>query len=437
MSDEMNFDCIVVGAGPAGISAAITLAKAGLSVVVLERGAYPGAKNVQGAVLYTHQLAEVLPEFWKDPQAALERPITEQRTVIATEDSWVSVGYKSEKYLKEPHNCYTIIRVRFDQWFSKKAEEAGAEIYTGVTVRDVARKDGKICGVKTGDGDELLAPCVIACDGVNSILAQKAGLIDELKPSEVALGAKEILSLPAGVIEDRFNLEKGEGATTEMFGALTQGMLGYVFLYTNKDTLSLGVGCKLTDYQKKGLRPSEHLEAIKQHPFVRRLIAGSKTLEYSAHLIPEGGMRSMPPLYTDGFLIAGDAAQMVNPAFREGSNMAMTAGKLAAETVIEAKKAGDFSAAKLSAYEDKLKESYLWPDLEEVQDVEAWVEARSGFLDFYPKLACDLAHLRFTVDGQPKKGHLGKAFSMIQKRGAVDLAKDAWMMLKLGKRLAI
>ena len=148
-------------------------------------------------------------------------------------------------------------------------------------------------------------------------------------------------------------------------------------------------------------------------------------------------MRSMPPLYTDGFLIAGDAAQMVNPAFREGSNMAMTAGKLAAETVIEAKKAGDFSAAKLSAYEDKLKESYLWPDLEEVQDVEAWVEARNGFLDFYPKLACDLAHLRFTVDGQPKKGHLGKAFSMIQKRGAVDLAKDAWMMLKLGKRLAV
>src|SRR3990172_4764424 len=138
---EDRFDCIVVGAGPAGVSAAITLARAGLSTVVLERGEYPGAKNVQGAVLYTRMLAEVLPEFWKDPQAALERPITEQRACIATGDSWVQIGYKSEKFLQEPHNCYTIIRVKFDQWYAKKAEEAGAKVYAGVMVRDIIRKE--------------------------------------------------------------------------------------------------------------------------------------------------------------------------------------------------------------------------------------------------------------------------------------------------------
>src|SRR5208283_5216244 len=104
--------------------------------------------------------------------------------------------------------------------------------------------------------------------------------------------------------------------------------------------------------------------------YIKKLISGAKTLEYSAHLIPEGGFKSMPPLAADGFLVAGDAAQMVNAAYREGSNLAMTSGKLAGETVVEAKKKGDFSKATLSAYMDKLKASYVWPDLEEVKDLE-------------------------------------------------------------------
>ncbi len=428
MSD--NYDSIVVGAGPAGVSAAITMARAGLKVLILERGEYPGAKNVQGAVLYSRMLHEIVPDFWKEPQAPLERPVVEQKTCVTTEDSWITVGYKSLKFLEGVPNCFTIIRVRFDQWYAKKAEEAGAEVFSGVMVKELVTKDGRVMGIKTSDGDELLGSVVIAADGVNSIIAQKAGVRRELKPSEVALGAKEVIALPASAIEDRFQLNPGEGATMEMFGSTSLGMLGYVFLYTNKESVSLGVGCKLSDYQKKGLRPSDHIEIVKRHPLIAKLISGGKTLEYSAHLIPEGGLPSMPPLVSDGLLIAGDAAQMTNPAYREGSNLAMTSGKLAGEAVIEAKQKGDFSKAGLASYEAKLKSSYVLQDLAEVSGLEEAVEKSPGFLDFYPKLATRLAHLRFSADGQPKKTHLKEALALARQRGFLRIAKDLWPLRK-------
>jgi len=429
VSDDA-YDAIVVGAGPAGTSAAITMAKAGLKVALLERGEYPGAKNVQGAVLYSRMLHDIVPDFWKEPDAPVERPVVEQKTCITTDDSWITVGYKSLKFLEGVPNCFTIIRVKFDRWYAQKAEAAGAEVFTGVTVRDVVKKDGKIVGIKTSEGDELLASVVLACDGVNSLLAQKAGFRAELKSTEVALGAKEVIALDSKTIEDRFCLNPGEGATMELFGSVTLGMLGYGFIYTNKDSVSLGVGCKLSEYQKKGIRPSDHLEILKAHPLIKKLISGGKTLEYSAHLIPEGGIRSMPPLAADGFLIAGDAAQMTNPAFREGSNLAMTSGKLAGETVIEAKAKNDFSKAALSAYVQKLQDSYVLKDMEETMYLEEAVEKSPGFLEFYPKLACDLAHMRFSADGEPKKDHLKKALGLIKKRGFLRMARDLWPLRK-------
>src|SRR5262249_16824260 len=133
MADD-KFDVIIVGAGPAGTSAALTAAKAGLNVVVLERGSYPGAKNVQGAILYTKMLADVFPVSWKNPACPVERYITQQNVMIAAEESAIRVGFHGDKWTKDPHNCYSIIRVPFDQWYSKRAEEAGAQVFPGVTV---------------------------------------------------------------------------------------------------------------------------------------------------------------------------------------------------------------------------------------------------------------------------------------------------------------
>ncbi len=295
MADE-KFDVIIVGAGPAGISAAITAAKAGLNTVVLERGEYPGAKNVQGAILYTKMLADIVPEFWKDPACPVERYLTQQNVLITSEDSAIRAGFHTDRWVKEPHNCYSIIRVSFDKWYAKKAEEAGAQVFSGVKVSKVLKDNGKVTGIETSEGDRLLADVVIACDGVNSMLAQSIGLLDEWRPDEVALGVKEILALPKERIQDRFCLEGNEGTTFEIFGQVTRGMLGYAFLYTNKESLSFGVGCKLSHFQKNNVAPYDLLESAKKHPVIRRFLADAKPLEYSAHLIPEGGYYSLPPL---------------------------------------------------------------------------------------------------------------------------------------------
>ncbi len=430
MADD-KFDVIVVGAGPAGVSAAITAAKLGLNTVLLERGEYAGSKNVQGAVLYTKNLADIVPEFWKDPNAPLERYITTQNVMVTSDDSAIQVGFRSDKWVKEPHNCYTIIRVNFDKWYAKKAEEAGAQVFSGVKVSKVLQKDGKVIGIETSEGDQLFADVVIACDGVNSMLAQSIGLIDELRSDEVALGVKEVLSLPNGRIQDRFALEGNEGTTFEIFGKITRGMLGYAFLYTNKDSISFGVGCKLSHFQKNNVRPYELLESAKKHPIIRRYLADAKPLEYSAHLIPEGGWYSLPPLYTDGFMIAGDAAQMINPSHREGSNLAMTAGMLAAQTAAEAKKKGDFSKASLSEYQKKLEASFVLPDMEEHKDLELKVEKNMDLLRVYPDLACQALFEYFTVDGRTKKEVQRSIFRRALKtRSLKKIAKDMWGMLQ-------
>lgn len=427
---EDIFDALIVGAGPSGTACGLTAALGGANVAVLERGEYAGAKNVQGAVLYAANLADLVPNFWKDPNCPLERAITEQKIVVTSgREDWMTLSFRSGRFKEDPPNCFTIIRCKFDQWFSKIAEEKGAQLFTGTTVADLLRKNGSIAGVKTSEGEELPARVVVACDGVNSMLAQKAGLLDEWRMEEVAMGVKEVLSLPREKIEDRFSLEGNEGQTIEFFGSITQGMIGYAFLYTNRDTLSLGVGCKLSELRKKLIKPYDLLDFVKTHPLISRLIKGATTLEYSAHLIPEGGYRSMPPLVSDGFLICGDAAQMINPAHREGSNLAMTAGKFAGEAVLEAKKKNDFSREGLQSYEDKIRASFIGRDLRQFRDLESNVEKDPSVLEVYPRLICEALYKRFHVDGRAKSEHKKETIKMfLKERGVYKLLRDAWRL---------
>ena len=184
-----KFDAIVVGAGPSGNAAAYTLAKSGLKVLQLERGEYPGSKNVQGAILYADALERIIPDF-RD-EAPLERHIIEQRMWVLDDTSFIGSHYRSADFDKPPYNRYTIIRAQFDKWFSQKVQEAGALLICETTVDELLMDGDRVVGVKTDrQGGSIYADVVILADGVNSVLARKAGFRPELNPADVALAVK-------------------------------------------------------------------------------------------------------------------------------------------------------------------------------------------------------------------------------------------------------
>ncbi len=431
MSETVSekFDAIVVGAGPAGNAAAYTLAKAGLAVLQIERGEYPGSKNVQGAILYSHALEAIIPDF-RD-SAPLERHIVEQRMWLLDEStSYTGAHFRSEEFNKPPYNRYTIIRARFDKWFSQQVRDAGALVICETTVTGLLKNEaGKVIGVRTErENGDILADVVILADGVNSLVGQRAGLRPDIAPKDAALAVKEILFLPKEVIEQRFNVSGSQGVVIEIAGSITGGMLGTAFLYTNKDSLAIGVGCILEDMKKQKMTPAELLERVKRHPAIRPLIEGGEMKEYAAHLIPEGGYNALPQLYGDGWVMVGDSAGFVNAIHREGSNLAMTTGRIAAETVIELKTAGKpFSAANLAAYKARLDDSFVMKDLKKYAEAPDMLLDNPHMLGMYPDFLARSAQTMLTVDGIDKRAKQREILARLkQKRSLWGIIGDAY-----------
>jgi len=428
-----NFDVIVVGGGPAGLSAAISAARAGMKTCVIERGDYPGTKNVMGGVLYTKATEAVVPEFWQE--APLERPVIEQRYGFLSGDEIVSAAYRDPAWAEPPFNAHTVLRVKFDRWLAKQAEKAGVMIITETVVEDLLYKGDNVVGVRTGRAEgDLGAKVVILAEGVNNFIAKKAGLAPQLRPDKVAVAVKEIIALPQEKIEDRFCLEPGQGATIELFGDSTGGMLGTAFIYTNKDSLSVGVGALLAPLIRTKWTPNDLLEALKAKPFVKRLIQGGETKEYLAHLIPEGGYNAMPKLHRQGVLVVGDTAMLVNGLHREGSNLAMTSGKIAGEVAAQAIKAGDLSDQAMSLYETRLRDSFVVKDLYKYRKTTRFFEDNPHFFHVYPEIMAKAMHLFFTADEVPKKERQKQIMKMLfEKRSKGALISDlfgAWRALK-------
>ena len=424
-----RFDVIVVGAGPSGLTAAYLLANAGLDVVVIERGDFPGAKNVMGGVLYGWPLGEAFPDFAQ--QAPLERHIIEQRAWILSPEGAFCVGHRSVAFDREPHNCYTVLRSRFDKWLGQQVRAAGALIVPETVVEGLLREDGHVIGIRTGRPEgEVYADVIIAADGANSLLAREAGLRGPFKPDQMAVAVKEIIALPPQKIEDRFGVTGNQGVTIELFADATMGMVGTAFIYTNRESLSVGAGATIRDLNDRGVNPDDLLEHLKSHPAVSPLLEGGETREYMAHLIPEGGLRGMPKLSTAGMLVVGDAAMMVNSLHREGSNLAMLSGQLASQAVLRARERNDFSARGLAYYDQLVRDSIIHRDLYKYRNMTGFFEHHHQFFALYPDLLNYAATEMLTVDGTPKRRKQRAIFAEARRRRSLwRMAKDffgAW-----------
>ena len=421
VSDD-RFDAIIVGAGPAGSIAALTLAKAGLEVLVIERGNWAGSKNVSGGRLYGHALEKILPGFAEE--APIERKITKERISLLSETAGTTIEFTDESFRKAETASYSVLRSKFDKWLAEKAEVEGAMFITGIHADEMIVKDGKVCGVKCGD-EEMESDVVILADGVNSPLAQSLGMKKELARAETAVGVKEVIGLEESVIRDRFGLMENEGCAWMMAGFPSDGGIGGMCLYTNKESLSLALVLTTSYIGQSELSVPQLFERAKAHPVVAPLIEGGKLLEYAAHLVTEGGYNMIPTLYKDGVLLAGDAANMViNIAYTvRGMDFAIESGRLAAETVLKAKKKGDFSASTLSVYKQMLDNSFVLRDMKHHMAAPKLMEHTELFTK-YPVMAEEIFSEMFAIDGNPRRHLMKFAMPALKKSGGIfKLAK--------------
>jgi electron transfer flavoprotein-quinone oxidoreductase len=405
--DAPTFDAVVVGAGPAGASAALALARAGRSVCLLERGPFPGSKNMYGGVIYARILDDIVPGWWEE--APVQRWVTRRATMVVTESQSLSVDYRTESWGRPPYNGATAYRADFDAWLASKAVAAGAILVCDTTAVGLRRSgDGAVTGVRTDRPDgEIAARVVVACDGVNSFLAKEAGLYRDVDPAHFTLGAKEVLAIGSEEIEARFGLGPGQGADFEILGC-TGDVPGGGFVYTNRDTVSVGVVLSLPGLAASGRRPEALIAGLKAHPSIAPLVRGGDLVEYSAHLIPEGGFEKIPDLVADGMLVAGDAAALCLAAglWLEGVNYAIASGAEAGRTAAEALAAGDTSARRLRAYRKRLGDTFVLADHRKLRRAPHLVLS-DRVQHRYPQLMCNLVEGMFTVvNPAPKSGAL-------------------------------
>lgn len=424
---EEKFDVIIVGGGLAGSITAYLLAQAGLDTLLIEKGNFSGAKNMTGGRLYAHSVEKIFPNFAQE--APIERLITHEKITFMDEDKSVTMDYASTEANNPYDRSYTVLRTKFDQWLAEKAEEAGVGIISGIRVDDVIIRDGKVCGVIAG-GEEMEADVVVLADGANSILGEKLGMVSKVTPHNCAVGVKEVIKLTKEQINDRFGCSEKEGTAWLFAGTPSNGYMGGGFLYTNEDTISLGIVFGLHNIEKTGKSIPQMLEDFKNHPTVKPLVNGGECVEYSAHVVPEGGYNMLPKMVGNGVLLAGDAAGLcLNVGYTvRGMDLAIASGEAAANAIIAAKEKNDFSEAGLSGYTKALDESFVMKDMKLYQNLPEFLDNERMF-NKYPEMVTGIMRDVFTING-PSQPLRNVIMPHLKKVGLMNLLKDGYKGVK-------
>ena len=265
-------------------------------------------------------------------------------------------------------------------------------------------------------------------EGVNTLLSERCLGNARPAPHQMAVGIKEVFELPAGVIEDRFLLSEGEGAAMLFVGDCTHGKVGGGFLYTNRDSISLGLVATISTAADGGNDTPVYqmLEDFKGHPAVSPIIRGAKMVEHSGHMVPEGGYDMVPTYVFDGALLAGEAAGLcMNMGYQvRGMDFAVASGRMAAEAAVEAIDAGDVSAAGLSGYKRRMEDSFVIKDLKTFRKWPHVMENWDRMFTEYPVMVKDIFNAMFSVDGRPQEPLRRRIMPIIKKRGLFKTANE-------------
>ena len=387
--EAMEFDCVIVGAGPAGLSAAIRLKQlaaakgADLSVVVLEKGSEIGAHILSGAVIDPIGLNRLIPD-WKAKGAPVDTPVTEDKFLVLGPQGDVRLPNWPMPPMMKNHGNYIVSLGALCKWLGEQATELDVEIYPGFAASEVLYDDkGAVAGVATGDmgvgrdgepkdsfvrGMELRGKYTLIGEGVRGSLSKqlikKFALDKGHEPQKYGIGLKELWQVAPG--------KHRRGLVQHSFGwPLGNSIGGGSFLYHYGDNLvSVGFVVHL-NYENPYLSPYDEFQRFKTHPAIRDTFEGGKRISYGARAITEGGWQSMPDLVFPGGALLGCAAGMVNLPRIKGSHNAMLSGIAAAEAAFAAVQAGR-AHDKLTAYEDDVRNGDIGRDLKSVRNMKPY-----------------------------------------------------------------
>ena len=413
-----KFDAIVIGAGPAGSSAAYNLAKAGFNVLIIERGRKPGAKSMFGGRVYKAPVEKAFDDLERAP---IHRWVTKEKISMVYDDEAVSIEYDGKS-----RKSFTTYLTDLASWMADKAVSAGAKLVTETVVDKLLIEDGWVKGI-ISNGEKAYADVVIDCEGINRLVLEKSGLVPKLKPSQVALGVKEVIKLSQEDINKFFGLEGDEGLAWVFMGEYTKGVPGGGFLYTNRDSVSLGLVIYLGHaYSELKSHVYDLIENVRISRIFSRYFKEARIMEYSAHMIP-ADIKSLRPkkLVYNGLLIAGDAGGfLLNLGYTyRGVDYASYTGYLAAKAVTEA--SGNYGEDNLIKYEKYIEDSFVGRDLKKFIGIHDLYENPRLFKE-YPILAVKLMRSLFDLEYESKK--FKEAFNE-SRRGLVSLTtilKDLW-----------